>query len=57
MDTLSQYCKDELQNGFNLRKYFVKIISRENYDPDEKGIRKDIGKYNYPPETYRAVSS
>jgi hypothetical protein len=32
---------------FNLRKYFIKIISRENYDPDEKGIRKDIGKYGF----------
>jgi predicted HAD superfamily phosphohydrolase YqeG len=37
----------EILEYFNLRKYFVKIISRENYDPDEKGIRKDIGKYNY----------
>jgi len=37
----------EILDYFNLRKYFVKIISRENYDPDEKGIRKDIEKYNY----------
>jgi predicted HAD superfamily phosphohydrolase YqeG len=37
----------EILEYFNLRKYFVKIISRENYDPDEKGIRKDIKKYNY----------
>jgi len=37
----------EILEYFNLRKYFVKIISRENYDPEEKGIRKDIGEYNY----------
>jgi hydroxymethylpyrimidine pyrophosphatase-like HAD family hydrolase len=37
----------EILDYFNLRKYFIKIISRENYDPDEKGIRKDIGKYNF----------
>jgi phosphoglycolate phosphatase-like HAD superfamily hydrolase len=37
----------EILDYFNLRKYFVKIISRENYDPEEKGIRKDIGKYDY----------
>jgi phosphoglycolate phosphatase-like HAD superfamily hydrolase len=37
----------EILEFFNLRKYFVKIISRENYDPEEKGIRKDIEKYNY----------
>jgi hypothetical protein len=37
----------EIINYFNLRKYFVKIISRENYDPKDKGLRKDIGKYNY----------
>ena len=37
----------EILDFFNLRKYFEKIISRENYDPEEKGIRKDIEKYNY----------
>jgi predicted HAD superfamily phosphohydrolase YqeG len=37
----------EILDYFNLRKYFVKIISRENYDPKEKGIKKDIKKYNY----------
>jgi phosphoglycolate phosphatase-like HAD superfamily hydrolase len=37
----------EILDYFNLRKYFVKIISRENYDPEEKGIRKDIAEYNY----------
>ena len=37
----------EILEYFNIRKYFIKIISRENYDPEEKGIRKDIGKYNY----------
>jgi len=37
----------EVLEYFNLRKYFVKIISRENYDPEERGIKKDIEKYNY----------
>jgi predicted HAD superfamily phosphohydrolase YqeG len=37
----------EITNYFDLRKYFVKIISRENYDPKDEGLRKDIGKYNY----------
>ncbi|MDR2632062.1 MAG: HAD family hydrolase [Treponema sp.] len=37
----------EILEYFNIRKYFMKIISRENYDPEEKGNRKDIGKYNY----------
>jgi len=37
----------EILDHFNLRKYFTKIISRENYDPEEKGIRKDIAEYNY----------
>jgi phosphoglycolate phosphatase-like HAD superfamily hydrolase len=37
----------EILEYFDLRKYFVKIISRENYDPEEKGTRKDIGKYGY----------
>jgi len=37
----------EILEHFNLKKYFIKIISRENYDPEEKGIRKDIRIYNY----------
>jgi phosphoglycolate phosphatase-like HAD superfamily hydrolase len=37
----------EILEYFNLRKYFIKIISRENYDPEGKGLRKDIGKYDY----------
>jgi predicted HAD superfamily phosphohydrolase YqeG len=37
----------EILEHFDLRKYFVKIISRENYDPEEKGLRKDIQKYGY----------
>ena len=37
----------EVLNYSNIRKYFVKIISRENYDPDEKGLRKDIRINNY----------
>jgi hypothetical protein len=37
----------EILEYFNLREYFVKIISRENYDPEEKGNRKDIAKYDY----------
>ena len=37
----------EILDHFNLRKYFIKIISRENYDPEEKGLRKNIGLYNY----------
>jgi len=37
----------EILDHFNIRKYFVKIISRENYDPEEKGLRKDIRIYDY----------
>ena len=37
----------EILEHFDLRKYFIKIISRENYDPEEKGNRKDIREYNY----------
>ena len=37
----------EILDYFEIRKYFNKIISRENYDPEEKGLRKDIRKYNY----------
>jgi len=37
----------EILDYFNLRKYFVKIISRENYDPEEIGLRKNIAEYDY----------
>ena len=37
----------EILEHFDLRRFFVKIISRENYDPDEKGNRKDLSEYNY----------
>jgi predicted HAD superfamily phosphohydrolase YqeG len=37
----------EILDHFDLRKYFIKIISRENYDPEEKGIKKDIRVYDY----------
>ena len=37
----------EILEHFDLRKYFIKIISRENYDSEEEGISKDIRKYNY----------
>jgi predicted HAD superfamily phosphohydrolase YqeG len=37
----------EILDHFDLRKYFIKIISRENYDPEEKGLNKDIEAYNY----------
>jgi len=37
----------EIINYFDLRKYFVKIISRENYDPFEKNLRKKISDYDY----------
>jgi phosphoglycolate phosphatase-like HAD superfamily hydrolase len=36
----------EILDHFAIRKYFVKIISRENYDPQELGLRKDIGQYD-----------
>jgi phosphoglycolate phosphatase-like HAD superfamily hydrolase len=36
----------EILDHFDLRKYFIKIISRENYDPQEKGLMKDIEIYN-----------
>jgi TFIIF-interacting CTD phosphatase-like protein len=35
----------EIIDHFDIRKYFTKIISRENYDPGEIGIRKDISQY------------
>jgi len=37
----------EILEHFGIRKYFVKIISRENYDPEEKGNKKNIGEYNF----------
>ena len=36
----------EILDYFDIRKYFTKIISRENYDPQEIGLRKDIGQYD-----------
>ena len=36
----------EILDYFDIRKYFIKIISRENYDPEEKGLRKNIGEYD-----------
>jgi uncharacterized protein YdcH (DUF465 family) len=36
----------EILDYFKLRKYFLEIISRENYDIEEKGLLKDIEKYN-----------
>ena len=32
----------EILSAHNLRKYFSKQIFRENYDPEEKDLRKDI---------------
>jgi phosphoglycolate phosphatase-like HAD superfamily hydrolase len=37
----------EIIDHFDIRKYFTKIISRENYDPQEIGLRKDISQYGY----------
>ena len=37
----------EIIEHFDIRKYFAKIISRENYDPQETGLRKDISQYDY----------
>jgi len=36
----------EILDHFDIRKYFTKIISRENYDPQETGLRKDISQYD-----------
>ena len=36
----------EITDHFGIRKYFVKIISRENYDPEENGLRKEISQYD-----------
>jgi predicted HAD superfamily phosphohydrolase YqeG len=38
---------NEILEYFKLKKYFIKIISRENYDPKMQGIKKDIETYNY----------
>jgi len=37
----------EIIEHFDIRKYFTKIISRENYDPQEIDLRKDISQYDY----------
>ena len=37
----------EILDHFDLRKYFSKIITRENYDPDEMGVKKDLTVYSY----------
>ena len=37
----------EIIEYFNLRKYFNKIITRENYDPNENNLRKNIKEYDY----------
>ena len=37
----------EILDYFDIRKYFNKIISRENYDPEEKGLRKNVKEYGY----------
>ena len=37
----------EIIEHFDIRKYFAKIISRENYDPQEIDLRKDISQYDY----------
>ena len=36
----------EILDYFDIRKYFTRIISRENYDPEETDLRKDIGQYD-----------
>jgi len=36
----------EIIDHFDIRKYFTKIISRENYDPQEIGLSKDISQYD-----------
>jgi len=36
----------EILDFFDLRKYFTKIITRENYDPEDIGLRKNISEYN-----------
>ena len=36
----------EILDHFALRSYFSKIITRENYDPEEKNLYKNITDYN-----------
>ena len=36
----------EIIDHFALRKYFSKIITRENYDPQEKNLLKDLSEYD-----------
>jgi len=36
----------EIIDHFPLRKYFSKIITRENYDPNEVDLPKNISEYN-----------
>jgi len=37
----------EIIDHFDLRKYFNKIITRENYDPNENNLRKNIKEYDF----------
>ena len=37
----------EIIDHFDLRKYFIKIITRENYDPNENNLRKNIKEYGF----------
>lgn len=37
---------EEILNHHKLKKYFSKFIFREDYDPLNKGIKKDIRKIN-----------
>ncbi len=37
----------ELLRFHDLRKYFEGIIAREDYDPEEKGLPKDLRKYDF----------
>ncbi|MCL2008578.1 MAG: HAD family hydrolase [Treponema sp.] len=37
----------EILEYFDIRRFFVKIISRENYDPEDRGNRKDLNEYGY----------
>ena len=36
----------EILDHFAIRDYFSKIITRENYDPEEKGLYKNISEYD-----------
>ena len=37
----------EIIDHFDIRKYFIKIITRENYDPNEYNLRKNIKEYGF----------